>query len=163
MQFTHRLNTTNKERTIDRDKILKSLWHSLMEYNIEKGEKIKVTYWPADLAIPHSLSSFGIKLLEKHVISRRSLSDLNMEEIICPLNDETAKIIFHEENDNYGKALISNWFKIEIVDKEGRSILYSEDFGDNLLVSLSKNDVVRLNEMGFCVDFLITLPEPIPK
>lgn len=163
MQFTHRLDTSYTHESVERVKTLQSLWRTLMKYFVEKGNKVKVKYWPGDLVIPHSLSSFGIKSIEKHAISKQSLVNLDMEEIICPLNNETTQIIFQEATDNYGKDSVSNWFNIKILDKEDNSILCSQDFGDTLLVSLLNEDIIRLNEMGFSTDYLITLPEPVPK
>lgn len=157
LEFTHRINTSNLTRVTN----LQIHWTILVNYLLKNGQKIKVTYWPGDLEISDGYSSFGIKALEKLIESKRLLETLDMEEIICPINNDTIDIVLSgsiKANENFVGA-ITKWFMLGILNEKGETVFYTGDFGSDILITVFDSDITYLSEQGLDTNLLIKQPE----
>lgn len=162
--FTHRIDTRNMDGSTKRYEELKSYWRILIKYFLAKSKKIKISYWPKDLETlsdhndPLPTFGLGVKLLKDHCLKTQKIKDIDMEELFCPVNSETRKIILMEDsNRNHFYIHITPWFHIELLDESDLPIFYSGDHGSDILMKISAQDIINLREKGFDKNILIDI------
>ncbi|WJH35873.1 hypothetical protein N6H14_08115 [Paenibacillus sp. CC-CFT747] len=139
------------------------VWHSAMSIEAKRlladqllgrfvpaSRLLKLKFWPGDYAYegnPHyAASTYGVRRLERFACSRKSL-DLGMEQLVCPVTEETARVMMAYEHDHHGHIL--PYFHLELYGPRGERMLYSGDFGDDLLVHAGSADLPELQ----CIKF----------
>ena len=149
-EFTHRLDTI---RTGGRLKNVKISWRLLAKFFLLRGDKLSLKYFPGDVKNEGDLcTAFGIAKLEKYVITKCGTSDHTIQ-ITCPLILEVSNIVLDK---NFNPNLICPCWDLEVINKEGRTIFYSHDWGSGTLLELTQKDLEILLEQGIDQTYLNT-------
>ena len=154
--FTHRLDSRTKG---DRHHKVKTFWRILAEYFLIHGNRLKIRYWPGDLDLPEHLaySAYGIRTLQKYVISNRVTEDDTMEIIVGPINNEVIDLVLGETTQPFSS--ICPWFDLSILDQQDNILFYSHDHGAGTLMKLTEDSLQYLAVKGIDFDYLIEQPE----
>lgn len=76
--------------------------------------------------------------------------------IYAPINGTVKNLLLNSMNEEH--ITISPFFHFDILCEQGISVFTSQDFGENVLMFLSNEDVTKLNEL-IDTSMLIRLPE----
>ncbi|AEG16330.1 hypothetical protein Desku_2818 [Desulfofundulus kuznetsovii DSM 6115] len=145
--YSHQYKICNTD-----DLILQKDWITITKFMLDKARFIRVKYWPDDTILSlqnkdYLATTFGIDSLRKYSIKTLKI-ECNMEEMVCPVNAETKHIILQINNSqsNIHNQIIS-WFHIELLNDIYNIVLYSGDFGHDILLNISVEEEMKLKEL----------------
>ncbi|MCR2822220.1 hypothetical protein [Lederbergia panacisoli] len=153
--YNFRLDTSNIENDDDkhvtRQKLIKSSWNNITNYFLEKGERIKIKYWPGDVS--NGYSGYGIN--EIYESDKNALQEMDTHDLLivnAEINIGVKELIQKSMHEDH--VYISPFFHFDIIDEKGISIFSSQDNGDNTLIFLSKKDIASIYD-----PLIVSLPE----
>ena len=135
-------------------------WANITSFFLQKGKSIKFMYWSDDIKDEYSgypNSGYGIKKIstsDEHIFHEKVTEDIMI--IHAPINGTVKNLLLNSMNEEH--ITISPFFHFDILCEQGISVFTSQDFGENVLMFLTNEDVTRLNEL-IDTSMLIRLPE----
>lgn len=163
MTRTYRLDTANpfKQGSAEwcrREQKLREQVHNLLIYLLNKSHRVVLKYWPSDFQLPHDLegSTFGVKKLLPLALKVTPITPYGMEELICAVNAQTINNLL-PDLDKGGEKMVP-WFHLELWDEKGMILLLIADFGEDVLMNLTDDDLKVIKEM-VDMDLLLAIQE----
>lgn len=160
--YNFRLNTSNAEESEQayelKHQMIRDYWANLTSLFLKKGKSIKFMYWAEDIEDENSgypNSGYGIKKVARS--DDRVFYEKNTDDMVilhAPLNAAIKNLILHSIKENH--MTVSPFFYFDIICENGLSIYSSQDFGENVLMFLTHEDLTLVDP-----SILISLPEDI--
>lgn len=164
-KINFKLDTSNIEKIGEdfdsRQRSIKIAWSNLAYYFINKGKRIRLTYWPGDVGEENvGYSGYGItKLMNSAPYFQLDKKEDDLLLLTVELNTEVKEFIMKSMLEEH--VHLTPFFHFDIVNKNGESIFTSQDHGESTLLYCTAYELLEITSGLVDFKLLTELPEEI--